>query len=546
MACTTHGTIYVPIQKFGPNGGLLDKKYYASSGFIYSTDNGQTWHQSNWIIDDATSISPDNYDANGNSVSSESSIFHHKGKIYLAGKRDPADKTGKLSNRFVWSTADNGQTWQQEEEKFIPHNVVGCESSTLALNDDLYFVAYSTGENNKRNETYITSNTGKRFKLYDSDVWNGKESSGYTSMSADADNIYVLSEGVNDKTSQEEAAGAILLRRFDYAGKEYANLNARLLRSANDLRYIQDKLINAKESYVRGSFGEESQLGAEAILVADKVRLSVFHKSAEDVSDDVYRTVAYDEAVTSVIIAGNNIFTANSELLNDSLFGGYQYNAVDYVNSADDEMHSFVAGYALKLHTDLLDYQFKINGKISAHNFSRNKEEGLGKKAKFDSKVIAITNELSKNFEILGDKLQARPFVGLDSTYFAHDSFSEQKGNDFNDITVHHSNNWSHGLYVGAQLSGTYALNYGMSIDYSAKARYVRELSDIDNWTDSYTIFDEKFQFASPVDKSDQENTLDASASVILNVNDHVGLGLGALIDSANENIFFGQATIKF
>ena len=85
-----------------------------------------------------------------------------------------------------------------------------------------------------------------------------------------------------------------------------------------------------------------------------------------------------------------------------------------------------------------------------------------------------------------------------------------------------------------------------MSLDYSAKARYVRELSNIDNWTDSYTIFDEEFKFASPVDKSDKENAFEASASVILNVSERVGLGLGADIDTDSENVFFGQAKIKF
>ena len=85
-----------------------------------------------------------------------------------------------------------------------------------------------------------------------------------------------------------------------------------------------------------------------------------------------------------------------------------------------------------------------------------------------------------------------------------------------------------------------------MSLDYSAKARYVRELSDIDNWTDSYTVFDADFMFAAPVDKNDQENAFDASASVILNVNERVGFGIGANIDTANENVLFGQAKIKF
>ena len=540
------GTLYVPIQKFGPQTGSSGS-YVSSSGFIYSTDNGETWQQSNWVINNSSDVT-NGIDKNGNAVSSESSIFHHTENgveyIYLAGKRDPFnnDKT----NRMVWRTKDNGQTWESVVEDFIPHNVVGCQSSTLALTDHIYFVGYSVGSGYNRNEMYLTTNKGRRVKLYDRADWNNVSSNGYSSITSDLDNIYVLYEGGIGTPSSSEVVGSILLQNFDYAGKEYANLNARLLRSSKDLNYIQNTIMDVKDNYVRGSFGDESQYGAEAVFVTDKVKLAVFHKNSKDLGDDVYRTIAYDDASTSLIIESSNLLFDGNNNLSDSLFGGYQYSAVDYANGADDEVHSLIAGYALNLNTDILNYQFKINGKMSKHDLTRNSSEGLGKNAEFDSKVISITNELSKSFEISGNQLQARPFVGLDSTYFEHDGFSEQNGNGFNDITVHSSDNWSHGLYVGAELSGTYALNHGMSLDYSAKARYVRELSDIDNWTDSYTVFDTDFTFAAPVDKNDQENTFDASASVILNVNERVGFGIGANIDTANENVFFGQAKIKF
>lgn len=538
------GTIYVPIQQFAP-GKSGKKGFLSSSGFIYSKDNGETWEQSSWIISDVANVDKDTgLDNNGNSISSESSIFHHNGYIYLSGKRDPAEDN--KTNRMVWRTKDDGKTWEKVVESFIPHNVVGCQSSSFALTDQVYFVGYSVGSGYNRNEMYLTTNTGRRVKLYDRADWNNVSSNGYSSITADQDNLYVLYEGGIGLPNESEVVGSILLQNFDYAGKEYANLNARLLRSSKDLNYIQNTLINVKDNYVRGSFGTDSQYGAEAVFVNDDIKLAVFHKNSKDVGDDVYRTIAYDEATTSLIIERSNVFFDGKGNLSDSLFGGYQYSTVDYANGADDDVHSLIAGYALNLNTDLLSYQFKINGKMSKHDLTRNSSEGLGKNAEFDSKVISITNELSKSFEISGNQLQARPFVGLDSTYFEHDGFSEQNGNGFNDITVHSSDNWSHGLYVGAELSGTYALNHGMSLDYSAKARYVRELSDIDNWTDSYTVFDTDFTFAAPVDKNDQENTFDASASVILNVNERVGFGIGANIDTANENVFFGQAKIKF
>ena len=536
------GKIYVPIQQFGP-ATSNSKGHVASSGFIYSEDDGKTWKQSSWIISDS-GILNNGLDPNGNSVSSESSIFHHKGYIYLAGKRDPANEG--LTNRMVWRTNDNGKTWESVVEDFIPNNVVGCQSSTLALNDDVYFVAYTTGSGNSRQETYITTNTGKRFKLYDSDNWNNLNSFGYTSITSDQDNIYVLNEGADDNGAVTDAAGAIFMHNFDYAGKDYANLNARLLNSAKDLRYIQDTIMNVNDTHVRGSFGSNDQLGAEAVFVTDKAKLGVFHKSASDVGDDVYRTIGYDYDSTSLVAETSNLLLNKEGLLTDSIFIGYQYNDVDYLNGANDEVNSFIAGYALNLQTDYVDYQFKVNGTFSKHDFTRNNSEGLGKTASFESKVIALTNELSKSFDIFDKKLTVRPFAGLDSTYFKHEGFTEENGNNFNDITVYQSDNWSHGLFIGAQANGTYELNHGMSLEYNAKVRYIHELSDVDDWTDSYRVFDTDFMFAAPVNKDDQENILDASASVILNVTERIGVGIGATIDTSNENMVYGQAKITF
>ena len=549
-----NGVIYVPVQKWGNQNGTA-----STSGYIYSTDHGETWQSSEWLLTNTVasdhptsgmgSISQ-GLDGNGIPFTSESSVFHHKGYIYLAAK----DEGKKYPNRrVVWRTNNHGKSWERVIEDFIHENVVGCETSTFALNDDVYFVGYTTSGgngNNQRNETYITSNTGKRIKLFDSDNWSGKESYGYTSITADQDNLYVLFEGVTDgkdTTAPTTAvSGAILTQNFDYAGKEYANLNGRLLRSSKDMRYIQDTVMNTKDNYIRGSFGDDDQYGAEAIFRTDYAKLALFHKSSKDLGDDVYRTYAYDEDTTTALVATDNVIFNEKGFLSDSVFAGYQYSTVDYANGADDEVHSIIAGYAVNMTTDYVDYQLKINGKFSKHDLTRNNSEGLGKSAEFDSKVISITNEFSKNFELFGDKLNVRPFVGLDSTYFEHDGFNEKGGNGFNDITMHANDNWSHGLYAGAQLSGTYPLKRGMSLEYKAKARYVHELSDIDDWTDSYTVFDTDFMFAAPVNKNDQENLFEASASVVLNVNERVGLGVGANFDSADENMVFGQLKINF
>ena len=89
-----------------------------------------------------------------------------------------------------------------------------CETSSLSLSEQVYLVGYSADVNGTRTNSYITTNTGRRIKILDGETY------GYTSMTQDEDNLYVLFE-----TKQGQAD--INMRRYDIASKEYANVGKR-------------------------------------------------------------------------------------------------------------------------------------------------------------------------------------------------------------------------------------------------------------------------------------------------------------------------------
>lgn len=535
-----NGAMYVAIQQWGGDKSL-------TSGFIYSTDNGKTWKQSSLIIPDGSTIGADGFGANGEEISSESNIFHHKGAIYLAAKYDPTAQAQGKMRRLLWKTYDQGQTWinaWEEESSFIPGDIAKCETSSFALTDNIYFVGYTTEQNVfDRDNTYLTTNTGRKILL-----GHFEKGMGYTSISADLDNVYVLFEGAADANNNKADGGGILFRRFDYAGKDYANINGRLFESGKDLRYIQTAIMNNDSSYARAAYGDNEDIGAEMLFNYEKAKLGIFYKSANDQSEDVYRTVPYKEDTVSITLGTNNLITDSTDWFHDSFYIGYQYSNVDFNNGASDDVNSIIGGAAFRFITPWVNYDLKVTGMHSTHDFQRNSNEGLNKSAEFDSSVISITNELSRIFDITANKtLSIRPFIGVDSTYIKHDGFSEQNGNYFNDITVDSSSNWSHGGYIGLQAYGSYMLPKGMSLDYDAKVRYIHEFGDIDDWTDTYTVFDDKFAFASPVNKDDYEDAIEGIASVKLNINDRFSVGVAGKVDTATDNsAVFGQFSFNF
>lgn len=515
-----NGTIYMPIQAWhhtnDKTGGTT-----ATSGFIYSTDNGKTWN--------SAILRPENYPVGENGkpdISSESNIFHHNGKIYLAAKPETGRESKK---RVVYATSDNGKTWERVEENFIPDNVAQCESSSLSLNDQVYLVGYTLKTDvSSRDGIYVTTNTGKKIQVFD------EVTRGYTSMSQDEDNLYVLFEGENKSDVAD-----ILFRRFDISAKEYANVNAQILNRGSDLLDIQNKLFTSR-SYLTGEYASQDNSGVEAVVVNGNYKIGVFHKNSKDNSDDVYRTLKYNTEDTTLVLSQDNLITNN-----DNIFAGYQYTKLNYINGSKNDINSFVIGYSLNNEFEKdFGYNFGINGIYSNNKLERNHAEGLGKSASFDSYSISLKNELYKNIE-LEENTSLNLATGLKTTYFGHETIKEKNGNGFNDAYVSSSSNLSNELYLKAAAEHNITLNEKITAKVGAQVGYSKELMNIDDWRDKFTILDVEKDYARPVEKH-SAGVADVGVHLTLNLADKVETTIAYTVDSTGEGMTTGRLTYKF
>lgn len=514
-----NGTIYMPIQAWHhekDNSGTT-----CTSGFIYSTDNGKTWNTSILRPENLPAGTADYPD-----ITSESNIFHHNGKIYLAAKPETSRESKK---RVVWATSDNGKTWERVYEDFIPDNVAQCESSSLSLNDQVYLVGYTLNtKNSGRDGIYITTNTGKSIKVFD------EPTRGYTSMSQDLDNLYILFEGEN----QSDVAD-ILFRRFDISAKEYANINAQLLERGKNLLDIQNKLF-ASRSYLTGEYTNQSDSGVESVLLNGNYKIGAFYKNTKDNSDDVYRTIAYDTQETTLVLSQDNVITSN-----DNIFAGYQYTKLEYHNGSKNNINSFVIGYSLEheFNNDY-GYSFGINGIYNNNKLERNKAEGLGKSADFDSYTLTMKNEFFKSID-LQNQTDLKLSLGLKTTMFGHDDIKEENGNNFNDAFVKKSKNFSNEIYANADIKKGIQINDKLTLNLKGDLGYRKELMNEDNWRDEFTVLDVTKEFATPVNKYNA-GIIDAKLSIGLDINDKLEVIASYSVDSTGENFATGKMVYKF
>ena len=518
-----NGVIYMATQAWHGDADGGDG-LRCSSGFIFSKDGGKTWEQSNLIADA------------GAPWTSEANIFHHDGKIYLAAKNENAQAGNYVSKdtRVVYATSDNGKTWEKVEETFLPDNIAKAETSTLALNDQVYLVGYS-GQGNAsydRNDTFLTTNTGRTIKILDGDTY------GYSSMAQDQDNLYILFEtkvGVAD----------VVMRRFDIASKEYANVNAQILERGQGLLDAQDKLF-ASRSYIGGEYANNSENGAEAVVLNGNYKIGAFHKKTTENSKDVYRTLEYKTEETTLVLSQDNVITKN-----DNIFIGYQYTDLEYVNDSKNDINSFVMGYSLNHNFENdYTYHFGINGIYSNNKLKRNDEEGVGRKADFDTYSISLRNELSKEFSLISD-INTKITFGLDTTVFGHDEIDEEggiktvDGGEWNNATVDKSKNISNELYAGTELNKNIEINEKLTLKLGADAEYRKELMDVDDWRDDFTVLDVTKKYATPVEKH-EAGVFSAGISAGVDVADKVETTISYRMDSTGENIFTGSMTYKF
>lgn len=519
---TYNGNIYIPIQAWHNTENPVNSgKNPGTSGFMYSEDNGKTWKVSGLLAEQ------------GIDVTSESSVFHHNGKIYLAAKAEVGHNeatAGTEKRRVVYATSDNGKTWEKVEENFIPKDAAMCETSTLALNDSVYIVGFAIQDKIQggynREDLYITTNTGKSLKIFE-----GK-TLGYTSLAMDEDNLYILYEGKKEDSD-------IDMRRFDISAKEYANINAQILNRGTDLLDVQDKLF-ASRSYLTGEYASQDNSGVEAVILNGNYKIGAFHKNSKENSKDVYRTIEYNTEDTTLVLSQDNVITNN-----DNIFAGYQYTKLSYLNGSKNDINSFVIGYSLnhKFENDF-GYNLGINGIYSNNKLDRNEAEGLGKSASFDSYSISLKNEIYKDIKV-EENTNLNLAAGLRTTYFGHDDIKEKNGNGFNDAYVDSSTNFSNEIYLKASAEHDIRFNEKFAAKIGANVGYNKELMNIDDWRDKFTILDVEKEYARPVEKH-SAGVANAGFHLTLDFADKVETTLAYTVDSTGEGITTGRLTYKF
>lgn len=519
---TYNGNIYIPIQAWHNTENPVNSgKNPGTSGFMYSEDNGKTWKVSGLLAEQ------------GIDVTSESSVFHHNGKIYLAAKAEVGHNeatAGTEKRRVVYATSDNGKTWEKVEENFIPKDAAMCETSTLALNDSVYIVGFAIQDKIQggynREDLYITTNTGKSLKIFE-----GK-TLGYTSLAMDEDNLYILYEGKKEDSD-------IDMRRFDISAKEYANINAQILNRGTDLLDVQDKLF-ASRSYLTGEYASQDNSGVEAVILNSNYKIGAFHKNSKENSKDVYRTIEYNTEDTTLVLSQDNVITNN-----DNIFAGYQYTKLSYLNGSKNDINSFVIGYSLnhKFENDF-GYNLGINGIYSNNKLDRNEAEGLGKSASFDSYSISLKNEIYRDIKVQ-ENTNLNLATGLRTTYFGHDDIKEKNGNGFNDAYVDSSTNFSNEIYLKVSAEHDIRFNEKFAAKIGANVGYNKELMNVDDWRDKFTILDVEKEYARPIEKH-SAGVANAGFHLTLDFADKVETTLAYTVDSTGEGITTGRLTYKF
>ena len=526
--------IYVPIQAWATNVNTGTNKHVATSGFMESSDGGKTWKVSSMLIPNI-----DNK-LNGTDktiISSESNIFHYKGKIRLAVRNEgsdsnPSNNQGKL--RQVYEYDESTKTWTEVHEDFIPKDVARVETSSHNLTDDVYLVGYTSyynynfnGNPNRRKGQYITTNTGIKILLSD------QVSEGYTSITSDDNNIYVMYEGKLDVHD-------IFFKAIDWKHKDYANLNTQILRRSHAINDFQSQL--AQTDGYASSVVSTDGANLEVSASRNGFKGGIYIKHDRDLDEDFTDAISYKNTDIA-LLAGYE--AQYSEQAKGNLMFGLMHSIVDYDNNAENSVNSILAGYQLDYDFGSLAYRGAINAAFSENKFDRNNKEGLGKSAEFDSYSISIINELNKGFELpnLGNVTLS---AGLNNTFFGHKAFREKGGEGIgeggkvgaNNAAFSSANLESHELFVkGAFESKKFDINSDLQVSFNADIKYAYDLADSDKWFETYRTMsvDRKYHDIGELYAAHDGGYLKAKAGVDLTIYKDLALGLTGSIDSIGD-----------
>ncbi|MCI6862636.1 autotransporter domain-containing protein [Anaerobiospirillum succiniciproducens] len=471
--------IYVPIQAWA-HAKDTNSAVVSTSGFMVSEDNGETWKVSKMLNTSMTAPTLNN--------TSESNIFHYKGKIRLAvrnetGKPDPNSNTQKL--RLCYEYDEKNDSWTLVDEPYIPKDVAIVETSTHNLSEDVYLVGYTSfkyaanspgGNPNRRQGQRLVTNTGITIAL--SDVL----SEGYTSITHDDSNIYVMYEG---DLKQHD----IFFKAIDWKHRDYANLNTQIRNRANTVNGIADKF--AKETgYISGSFGSDSA-GGQIIGSAGALKGGIFVYQNDDLDSENAGVVEYDTFDVALVAGIDQQFAKN---IKGTAMLGYMNSNIDYANGSENDVSSLIAGYRLQIDTDYVGIRTGVAAVGSDNSFKRNNKEGLGKSADFDSFSLSFSTELFKDFD-LSNYGNVEMTGGMVNTFFTHEDFREVGGEGIgengqlgaNNATIRASNLQSHELFVKAAWnSKPIALSDFANLTFNGDMKYAIDLADADDWNEEY------------------------------------------------------------
>ena len=525
---TYKGKIYVPIQTWATKKNINDNnKFVGTSGFMVSADGGETWEVSKMLIPNV-----DNKLAGKDTMSnsSESNVFYHKGAIHLAVRNEQKTTQypkGRLCFKYVQDGAGEWN-WQEVLEPFIPDDVAQIETSSHSLSEDVYLVSYAMNPN--RSGRYIATNTGIKMVIQE-----GVSKSGYTSLTSDDENIYILYEEViNDNFS-------LGFKAIDWKHKDYAVLNTQIRNRAFMLNEIQDKFSSA-DSYVSGSFGDDD-VYADLVKSSNGLKGGIFFRNHKNVEEDNTSVSEYDNYDITFLVG------ADRDILKGAAKGtamlGYMNSAIDYANGSENDVHSLVAGYRFDYKGKYFGVRSGINYIYSRNELQRNKNEGLGKTAEFDSQSISLSNEIYKGFEF-GEYGDVELAAGMVNTLFKHDGFREEGGEGTDENGMHGANNarfencslQSHEVYVKAGWdSKAYSVADFAKLSLSTDLKYAIDLADVDKWKEDYRSFsvDRTYDDIGELYSGRDNGFFSAELGANLSILDEIDVSVKGVADSRGE-----------
>lgn len=526
-----NGKIYVPLQAWMPDAA---SKYTSTSGFMVSEDGGENWEVSPMLIPNIAA----NTGASARPNTSESNIFHYKGKIRLAvrnetnGPAPNANPDTKL--RLCYEYDEKAKTWTQVEESFIPQNVAQVETSTHNLSEDVYLVGYTSyyyydfqGNKNRRKGQTLATNTGIKLLLAD------KPSEGYTSITSDDSNIYVMYEGELEKMD-------IFFKAIDWKHRDYANLNTQIRNRANAVNRIADRFA-ASSGYMSGSFGSDGA-GGEIIGSAGALKGGIFVSKNDDMDKDNSAVVEYDTFDVALVTGLDQQFSKN---IKGTVMLGYMNSDIDYANGAENDVSSFIGSYRLQFDTDVVGIRSGIAAVYSQNDFKRNTKEGLGKTADFSSYSISLSNEVFKDFE-MREFGNVELTGGMVNTFFSHDDFREKGGEGegengqqgANNATIRALGLQSHEVFVKAAWnSKPIELCDYANISFNSDMKYAIDLADADDWNEEYRSMsvERKFDSIGELYSARDGGLFTATVGADLAILKQITIGVKGIADSRGE-----------